>query len=157
MSKRILWGTRSEHHFAYAASDMVAGEVILYLEGIPTEVATRYSVQIGMSAHLAPTEAGPDECPWIYTNHSCCPNAKVSGRNLVAIRDIKAGEEINFDYETTEFEMAEPFQCLCGSSECRKSIRGYKFLDLETRRRLRSSTADYLLDVEESVPAEIGS
>ena len=75
MSKRILWGTQSEHHFAYAASDMATGEVILYLEGIPTEIATRFSIQIGMSTQLAPTDAGPDECPWIYTNHSCSPKA----------------------------------------------------------------------------------
>ena len=130
---------------------MATGEVILYLEGIPTEIATRFSIQIGMSTHLAPTDAGPDECPWIYTNHSCSPNAKVSGRNLVAIREIKAGDEINFDYETTEFEMAEPFHCLCGSPDCRKYISGYKFLDGDTRRRLRSSTADYLLDEDDSV------
>ena len=71
------------------------------------------------------------------TNNSCNPNAKTiiamigldmsthfvpflsfaksSTLNpvLMAGEDILAGEEITFDYETTEEEMAEPFKCNC--------------------------------------------
>jgi SET domain-containing protein len=32
---------------------------------------------------------------------------------LVAKKDILSGEEITFDYETTETEMTEPFKCNC--------------------------------------------
>lgn len=35
-------------------------------------------------------------------NHSCNPNSFIKGKNeLVALRDIKKGEEITFDYSTT--------------------------------------------------------
>ena len=33
-----------------------------------------------------------------YLNHSCKPNAKFSGRRLVALRDISADEELTIDY-----------------------------------------------------------
>ncbi len=61
-------------------------------------------------------------------NHSCSPNAGFKGQIvLVAMHDIKKGEQITFDYATVlskprgvdkEYE----FKCNCGSVECRKSI-----------------------------------
>lgn len=48
-------------------------------------------------------------------NHSCDPNIGVLGQILfVARRDISEGEELTFDYDTTEI-VAEPFDCDCGS------------------------------------------
>lgn len=60
-------------------------------------------------------------------NHSCDPNAglrKIS--ELVAIRDVKTGEEITYDYSATIgpniprslWEM----KCNCGSKKCRGTI-----------------------------------
>ncbi len=57
-------------------------------------------------------------------NHSCEPNTGVQGQILiVARRPIAAGEELTFDYDTTEIS-AEPFECRCGSARCRGTIDG---------------------------------
>ena len=67
-------------------------------------------------------------------NHSCNPNLGVRGqRTTVALRDIKAGEELTLDYAmiaTNEpfawlpIAPAYHFKCLCGSVDCRKVITG---------------------------------
>jgi hypothetical protein len=56
-------------------------------------------------------------------NHSCDPTAGVRNRSeLFALRDIKKGEQITYDYSSiiapTEFRM----RCFCGSKKCRHII-----------------------------------
>ena len=68
-------------------------------------------------------------------NHSCEPNGGLRGEAvLVAMRDIKEGEEITFDYATTECIDGE-WECLCGTPACRGTIRGtdWKLLSLQER------------------------
>jgi|SRR3989344_7820634 len=53
-----------------------------------------------------------------YVNHSCAPNCEVDIRNqriyLFAIQDIKAGTELNYDYDTEYFDQhIKPKGCLC--------------------------------------------
>jgi len=56
-------------------------------------------------------------------NHSCEPNAGFkSSIVLEAVNDIKAGEEITFEYAFCETYF-EPFECRCRASNCRKIIR----------------------------------
>jgi len=113
------------HLGLFATEDIRNGAIILYLTKDSTYLPypTRTSIQVE-NRHLEHYEGG-------CTNHSCNPNAKVvvhpnfQGANpvspwemglavlLVAKKDILSGEEITFDYETTETEMAEPFKCNC--------------------------------------------
>ena len=64
-------------------------------------------------------------------NHSCNPNCKIQFTNQItmrAIKPIQAGEEITWDYETTEIDMTNcSFTCNCGTPECRGTIRGAKY------------------------------
>lgn len=60
-------------------------------------------------------------------NHSCDPNAghrKIS--ELIAIRDIKKGEEITYDYSATIGPNVTTdvwtMECACGTKKCRKVI-----------------------------------
>ncbi len=53
-----------------------------------------------------------------YINHSCVPNSEIDiikGKVLVmAKKNIKAGEELNYDYDTDYFEeYIKPKGCLC--------------------------------------------
>ncbi|HRZ85482.1 MAG TPA: SET domain-containing protein-lysine N-methyltransferase [Candidatus Paceibacterota bacterium] len=74
-------------------------------------------------------------------NHSCDPNAFISGKNtLKAMKDIKKGEEITYDYSTTMNDNAEIIneggdedyvwtcKCNCGSKNCRGIINQFKTL-----------------------------
>ena len=55
-------------------------------------------------------------------NHSCNPNCEVSGIGLkvwvYAIRDIKKGEELSYDYGFGYDEYYKDFPCKCGSKNC---------------------------------------
>ena len=57
-----------------------------------------------------------------YINHSCRPNAESDVKPIkrkvyiVAIKNIEAGEEINYDYGTDYFkEYLKPIGCLCAA------------------------------------------
>jgi hypothetical protein len=64
-------------------------------------------------------------------NHSCDPNCKIQfGPQIImrTIKQIKAGEEITWDYETTEYDMSNcSFTCNCNSLNCRGIIIGAKY------------------------------
>mgnify|MGYP006098199011 CR=1 FL=1 len=55
-------------------------------------------------------------------NHSCNPNCEVEGKGLklwiVAIRDIKKGEELSYDYGFGYDEDYKQFVCKCGAKKC---------------------------------------
>src|SRR5215813_12504974 len=59
-----------------------------------------------------------------YINHSCQPNAfmKILYKHIlfIALRDIKAGDEITIDYETTLH--SDDKRCICGAQNCRGTI-----------------------------------
>lgn len=117
-----------------ARAPIPAGIEICRLDGRETESPTRYSVQLAPGRHLDPYDLlDPDELVhwryWMYLNHHCEPNAMLDGRRLVALRDIAAGEGVTFDYNSTEWEMAEPFACHCGSARCVGTVRGAKYRD----------------------------
>lgn len=66
---------------------------------------------------------------WWYLNHSCKPNVGLKGtRTIVAMRNIKKGEEITMDYSITEDDPYWKMNCVCEQKGCRKVIRSIRFL-----------------------------
>uniref|UniRef100_A0A803NLZ9 Histone-lysine N-methyltransferase ASHH2 n=1 Tax=Cannabis sativa TaxID=3483 RepID=A0A803NLZ9_CANSA len=67
-----------------------------------------------------------------FINHSCDPNCQtekwmVNGEiciGLFALRDIKKGEEVTFDYNYVRVFGAAAKKCYCGSPQCRGYIGG---------------------------------
>jgi SET domain-containing protein len=96
--------------------------------------------------HLHPisyTEAILNKSFTKYTNHSCDPSCGLKGLKLVSIRDIKKGEEITIDYDTLEYDWK--MKCNCKSADCRKVIRGYKYLSKGLKKKYKGFIAPYLL------------
>ncbi len=72
-----------------------------------------------------------NDARWI--NHSCAPNCETQESHdgtrvtIVALCDIKAGEELFYDYglvideEVTE-QMKLDYRCLCGAADCRGTM-----------------------------------
>lgn len=127
------------------------GERIFVIEGVLTSMPSRYSVQIDTDVHVEVPEHDEYDAestlvryPWRCLNHACAPNARIVGRELRALRSIRAAEEITFDYETTEWDMASPFPCGCSRCGGRK-IRGFRYLPREERERRRPWLAPHLL------------
>ncbi|OII76583.1 SET domain-containing protein [Cryptosporidium andersoni] len=70
-----------------------------------------------------------------FINHSCEPNLVAQkwfvGSDikvgLFSLRDIKAGDELTFDYRLgTSISGDQPFECMCGSKLCEKWISNTK-------------------------------
>lgn len=80
----------------------------------------------------------------IYVNHSCEPNCGMRGEITgVAMRDIKAGEEITMDYAMLDNE-EHSFECNCGSASCRHIITGYDWKIKELQKKYNKYFASYL-------------
>ena len=139
-----------------AASPMLAGTEILYFDGQVVPHASRYSVQVGIDEHIELLGESGDcdrsrRHAWRYLNHSCDPSAAPRGRVLVALRDLAPGDQITFDYEANEWQMAEPFLCGCGAAGCRGWIRGYGLLTREQRARLAVAVSPHLLALDRPI------
>jgi len=121
----------------FARKDIIAGSVIFPMKGIISTRANKYSVQMGQDKHIdfPPVRKPNDDLDyaWQYVNHSCEPNGYVNAEEYTfcALRNIRKGEEITFNYLTTESELATPFRCECGSAKCFGFIRGNKFLTVD--------------------------
>jgi len=83
---------------------------------------TQRILQIEEGFYLeTPASLEPSDC----FNHSCEPNVGFTGQiGLVAMRDIEAGEELNFDYAMCDGTPYDEFDCYCGAENCRGRVKG---------------------------------
>ena len=87
------------------------------------EIFKKYAYPISKEVFLL-WDNNPHE--WAPQNHSCSPNTAYNGLNVIATRNIFKGEELTLDYAAFLDENMEPFNCQCGSPECRGLITGIK-------------------------------
>ncbi|KAK0706469.1 hypothetical protein B0T26DRAFT_655150 [Lasiosphaeria miniovina] len=83
--------------------------------------ATYATVQYGIKKHL---NLNSD---LLYINHSCEPSLIFDMANRAIIagpKGLQPGDELTFFYPSTEWTMAQPFDCLCGTPTCRGRISG---------------------------------
>jgi len=67
--------------------------------------------------------------PLSKINHSCSPNIGIKGQIMFyALRKIDNGEELTFDYSTSEQETDWKMRCHCGQSDCRKWMTAIQLL-----------------------------
>ncbi len=80
-----------------------------------------------------------------YINHSCNPNVffDTATLELIAIKEIQPGDELLFFYPSTEWDMAQPFDCSCGSQNCLRRIKGAAHLTPEEVSRYRLTSFIY--------------
>jgi hypothetical protein len=80
-----------------------------------------------------------------YINHSCSPNIflDLTGFKVICLREIRKGDELFYFYPSTEWEMAEPFQCLCASVNCLGRIAGASHLSKDAIQNYRFSDFIY--------------
>lgn len=123
----VMWG-----------GDIVTGKTLALLP--PRE--QQHSIQVEEDLYLVPH--GPAE-PADYVNHCCEPNAGLSGQiSLVALRDIKPGEEVCFDYAMSDGSPYDEFDCECGAANCRGRISGNDWRRPELWERYAGHFSPYL-------------
>lgn len=98
--------------------------------------ATHLTIQIGLKTHIT---LQPDFLQ--YTNHSCAPNTffDTTTMEVICVAGIRAGDELTYFYPSTEWEMARPFSCHCGASNCLAQIKGAAYFAAEVLQMYRLS------------------
>jgi len=134
----------------YASRNIKKGEIIFEGEGRAQRIVTKRHVDINWNkeeklhfrryAYPISEELfilwDEDPSEWAPQNHSCNPNTKFDGLNVLAIHEINKGEELTLDYAQFLDENMEPFQCNCGSPNCRGLIIGVKNNSLTEREQI---------------------
>lgn len=138
-----------DHRRLVAIRPIAKGARLFTITGREHDTPTRYSLQVGATVHLD-QDCARDEFDlvqryfWRYLDHSCEPTTQIRDRQVIAVRDIAEGEGVTFHYNTTEYDMASPFRCHCGSPRCMGTIRGARHLTSEQRAHLERWLPDYL-------------
>ena len=128
----------------HALRSFARGEVVFLLRGRAVVRPTRFSIQVGSDTHLDPISDGVS--PWGALNHGCDANVAidVSRRVVVARRAIAAGDQLRFDYNTTEWELAESFVCNCGAPRCVGVAMGFAHLSSTRQQILLRDAAPHI-------------
>jgi SET domain-containing protein len=101
-------------------------------------------IQIGDDLFIAPVSDGERESSMLYLNHSCQPNLGVRGEiTFVAMRDIRAGEELTHDWAMTDDDDYS-IECNCGASDCRKTLTGKDWQRPDLQKRYAGYFSAYL-------------
>lgn len=119
------------HGLGLVATDNIPrGEIVFVYGGIivPSSQIQEYwhqaghvGIQIDNDFFIVPASREELEKEGVI-NHSCEPNTGLKNQvELITIKDVKAGEEITFDYAICE-SLMESFECRCRAQNCRKLI-----------------------------------
>ena len=140
--------SKKNYFCVVATKKILKGEIILKLQGITSASPDKYSIQVGEQEHLLAFSEDPQDelSAFRFINHSCAPNSyfDIPNMSLIALKNIDMNEEIVYHYCTTEFEMASPFQCLCGNANCILEIKGFRYLSDEKKKSFFSQLAPHL-------------
>lgn len=141
MAKFYVGNSEIEGRGLFASKNISKGEIVFIMKGRIIKLNKNNAEKI----FNEPDIMGIDKDLWIdpippykYINHSCNPNAGIRGRvTFVALRNIKKDEEITFDYYVSEDSLWN-IKCCCGSKNCRKIIRGIRFIHPESFKKYAS-------------------
>jgi SET domain-containing protein len=138
----------------FATSDIAKDEIvavkgghIIDREALRREVTPRLGpveIQIDHDLFIAPVTDEERELSMLYSNHSCEPNLGIRGEiTFVAMRDIRAGEELTHDWAMTD-EDDYSVECNCSTANCRKILTGKDWQRLELQTRYAGYFSAYL-------------
>jgi len=146
------WGVFAKENIKKGERLAIFGGSIMPIDDMyqfPYEMQ-KYTMQIEERFILASRQTTPEDDD--FFNHSCDPNSGFKGQIfLVAMRDIKSGEEITFDYgmtvsESVGSDMVFSMDCMCGSPQCRKTITEQDWMLPELQVRYKGYFSQYIQD-----------
>lgn len=127
MKKLTVHKSRINGSGLFAKENVRKGEVIGYIHGkihvfkqFTPEISRKMLNWIGAGRY---SWIETTDSPFRFINHSCEPNVVIiTKRKVIALKDIKANDEIVMDYSLTEAEPNWSISCTCESQNCRKKI-----------------------------------
>jgi uncharacterized protein len=138
----------------FATSDIAKDEIVAVKGGhiINRETLHRQvtpllgpvEIQIDDDLFITPVTKEERELSMLYSNHSCDANLGIRGEiTLVAMRDIRMGEELTHDWAMTDSD-DYTVECKCGSATCRKVLTGKDWQRPELQARYAGYFSTYL-------------
>lgn len=108
-----------------ASRDFRKGDKVMTSKAIEERPRDSHTIQTSDNTHVL------IDLPSRFVNHSCNPNLGVldndfQAYDFYALHDINKGQDLSFDYESTEYEIKGFEECLCGKERCRKHLGGFK-------------------------------
>src|SRR5262249_544924 len=101
-------------------------------------------IQIDDDLFIAPVTEEERELSMLYLNHSCDPNLGLRVEiTFVAMRDIRAGEELTHDWGMTDDDDYS-IECNCGAPACRKTLTGKDWQRPDLQKRYVGYFSAYL-------------
>ena len=101
-------------------------------------------IQIDGDLFIAPVTDEEREFSMLYSNHSCDANLGMRGEiTFVAMRDIRAGEELTHDWAMTDDDDYS-VECKCGAPNCRGILTGRDWQRPELQARYAGYFSAYL-------------
>lgn len=96
------------------------GEVIHRFTGVVGPELKQHSLQVSPGLHISETAVIG------FLSHSCAPDCRLdmAKSEMLALRDIRAGDLLTIDYAETEDVLYRQFACHCGAPTCRHWITG---------------------------------
>lgn len=121
------------------------GHILLREEVFSSSVINSY-LPISDDFFVGAISSGEESDVKLYNNHSCDPNCGMHGEiTFIAIKDIRAGEELTIDYAFIDNEDYS-FECHCGSPICRHIVTGFDWKIKELQDKYYPYFAQYLKD-----------
>jgi uncharacterized protein len=139
----------------FARADIAKDEIVAVKGGhivdratLRREITPRLGpveIQIDDDLFIAPVSDEEREGSMLYSNHSCDANLGMRGEiTFVAMRDIRAGEELTHDWATTDDDDYS-VECKCGGPNCRKILTGKDWQRPELQARYAGYFAAHLI------------
>lgn len=143
----------SKGHGLYAKRDIAKDEEVIRATGpiVGPQISNTLYFSYGIDILV---QVNHDE--WVlpnnesrFINHSCEPNLGLLDNGVfIAMRNIKIGEELTFDYGTIDVNTNWSMSCLCGRKSCRKVITSQDIFDkeLNLQEKYKGYIANFVLE-----------
>ena len=136
--KYVVKGNAIAGYGIYATQNLAIGNLVFQGEGKSQRLVTkafvatnwndeeqenfrRYAYPISDEVFILWDE---DPQEWAPQNHCCQANTAYKGLNIYAIQPIAKGEELTLDYTMFLDDKMQPFNCNCGTPNCKGLIQG---------------------------------
>lgn len=150
---RVVEGSKHVGRKAIAGRNMTKGELFNEFKAPVLPEPTMHTVCLGKGVHVSPTYGAE------FISHACgtqVPNTQILVKDRVgtfrALRNIEQGEDLYFNYTSTEWIMSSPFSCTC--PQCLKDgvsrkIQGFSRLSESEQQELLQANlvSDYVVSL----------
>jgi SET domain-containing protein len=128
MKKLYVKNSTIEGKGIHALEDIKKHEHIAFLQGSlkhKSSTSKKDALSIPLWYGVTKTKwIDPEDSIWRFFNHSCNPNTAIVGtKKVIALKNIKKGAELTFDYSMTDGDVLWEMPCRCGTNKCRTKIQ----------------------------------